>query len=186
MVDRREVYKVCDKLRAAGRKVTYRAVQGALEEGGSFRDVGPELRRWKAERDYRPRLELADMPKEVRTKFEAFSVAAWKAVKDRAGSDLGRALVDKADLDEELLASLDARDARIRSLEAELRAKEAEAVALRRAAETGRAAAEARGEARANETAALALAKVSALEELVTRYGIAGGRPKGGGPEEAA
>jgi hypothetical protein len=58
MVDRREVWKVCDKLRAAARKVTYRAVAGALEEGGSFRDVGPELRLWKKERDYRPRLEL--------------------------------------------------------------------------------------------------------------------------------
>ena len=36
-VDRREVWKVCDKRRTAGRKVTYRAVQGALEDSGSFR-----------------------------------------------------------------------------------------------------------------------------------------------------
>ena len=100
MVDRRELFKVCDKLRAAGRKVTYRAVQGAPGNEDPFRDVGPKLRRWKAERDYRPGLELADLPTEVRSKFEAFSVAGWKAVKDRAGSDLGRALVEKADLDE--------------------------------------------------------------------------------------
>lgn len=75
-----------------------------------------------------------------------------------------------------MLAGIDARDARIKSREAELKAKEAEAAALRRAVEASRAAAEARGEAKANETAAVALAKVSALEELMKRYGIAGGR----------
>lgn len=56
MVDRSEVHESADELRSRGKVVSQASIRARLEEktgrGGSFRDVGPYLLEWKAERTY--------------------------------------------------------------------------------------------------------------------------------------
>ncbi|MCJ2046814.1 DNA-binding protein [Methylobacterium sp. J-078] len=102
MVDRAEVFRVADKLRALrGDKkvrVSVRRVRDALERKGSFSDVGPELLRWKAARNYQPVIELMELP---------------DALQRRLG-DFGKALLDEVQAHESRI-----RDGERRNFEVE-------------------------------------------------------------------
>lgn len=88
MVDRVEVFKVADQLRAQKGKdavrVSVRRVREKLFRKGSFSDVGPEVARWKATRNYQPVIELMDLP---------------DALQKRLG-DFGKALLDEVQASE--------------------------------------------------------------------------------------
>jgi hypothetical protein len=171
MVDLAEVFRVADKLRGDGKRVTLTAVRGKLKEGGSNRDICPLLADWKKVRVYKPRLELADMPAEVKEKFEAFSVAAWQVLKDRAAADLSEAIDDKARIEDEIAAVGDAKDDLIKSWEARLREKD----------DLLRACADFRAEKSA--TAGLAAQNRDLQEEIARLRATLGGTSDGAGPE---
>lgn len=102
MVDRAEVFRVADKLRALkGEKkvrVSVRRVRDELERKGSFSDVGPELLRWKTARNYQPVIELMELP---------------DALQRRLG-DFGKALLDEVQAHESRI-----RDGERRNFEVE-------------------------------------------------------------------
>ncbi len=84
MVDRVEVFKVADQLRAQRGKdavrVSVRRVREKLLRKGSFSDVGPELAQWKAARNYQPVIELMDLPGALQKRLGDFGKALLEEV----------------------------------------------------------------------------------------------------------
>ncbi|WP_419953464.1 DNA-binding protein [Methylobacterium sp.] len=67
MVNRNEVVAIADRLHAAGKRVSVRAVREGLRRGGSFGDVGPMVADWKLANNWRTRPVQEDLP-DSRTK----------------------------------------------------------------------------------------------------------------------
>lgn len=67
------IFKACDKLLAARKRVSLRNLIAALPNGGTNRIVGPVLREWKAERDYKPRLVVNDLPEAIQGELVKFA-----------------------------------------------------------------------------------------------------------------
>ncbi|MGW9820267.1 plasmid replication DNA-binding protein KfrA [Methylorubrum extorquens] len=122
MPTREQVDWAARKVLAAGGRVSLRTVIAALKaepaRGGSFRDVGPLLRDWKAERAYRPRLVPAGLPERLRGILGKAAAEMWEAAQGEAAAAL---LVERDNLEararagdellEEALARLDAAEA---------------------------------------------------------------------------
>jgi uncharacterized small protein (DUF1192 family) len=156
MVDRVEVFRVADQLRAlrgeAAVRVSVRRVREKLVRKGSFSDVGPELAAWKSKRNYQPVIELMELPDTLQKRLGDFGKALLDEVQasesrvrdtERANFEVERAsyreMLDEAgmtvDVLEARVAALTAEVERLRkggATEALERSAEEEAEALRR------------------------------------------------------
>ncbi|GJE27536.1 DNA-binding protein [Methylobacterium organophilum] len=122
MPTREQVDWAARKVLAAGGRVSLRTVIAALKagpaRGGSFRDVGPLLRDWKAEQAYRPRLVPAGLPERLQGVLGKAAAEMWAAAQAEAAEAL---LVERGNLEararagddllEEALGRLDMADA---------------------------------------------------------------------------
>ncbi|MCJ2077662.1 DNA-binding protein [Methylobacterium sp. E-016] len=130
MVDRVEVFRVADELRARRDKavrVSVRRVRGELEKGGSYSDVGPVLADWKSVRNYQPVIELMELPRGLQSRLGAFGKALWDEVRaqesrlgdaERANFEIERSAYREM-LDEASL-TVDVLEARISALNTEI------------------------------------------------------------------
>ena len=101
------IYQACDKLLAARKRVSLRNLIAALPNGGTNRIVGPILREWKADRDYRPRLVVNDLPEAVQGELVAFTRAVVEAAQASQAKHFGN---DRKKLDARLRANDELRD----------------------------------------------------------------------------
>ncbi len=122
MPTREQVDWAARKVLAAGGRVSLRTVIAVLKagpaRGGSFRDVGPLLRDWKAERAYRPRLVPGGLPERLQGALGRAAAEMWEAAQAEAAAAL---LVERENLEararagdellEEALARLDVTEA---------------------------------------------------------------------------
>ena len=63
-----QVWGAADRVLATGERVSQRSVIASLrqwERGGSTREVGPHLVAWMTARNYKPRLEVAELPERL-------------------------------------------------------------------------------------------------------------------------
>ncbi|MGN8094771.1 DNA-binding protein [Methylobacterium sp. 22177] len=128
MPTREQVDWAARKVLADGGRVSLRTVIAALKagpaRGGSFRDVGPLLRDWKAERAYRPRLVPAGLPERLQAVLGKAAAEMWEA----AGAEAAAALLVERD---KLAARARAGDELLEEALARLDVAEAEAARLR-------------------------------------------------------
>jgi hypothetical protein len=122
MPTREQVDWAAEKVLAAGGRVSLRTVIAVLKagpaRGGSFREVGPLLRDWKAERAYRPRLVPAGLPERLQGALGRAAAEMWEAAQAEAAAGM---LVERGNLEararagdellDEALARLDAAEA---------------------------------------------------------------------------
>lgn len=122
MPTREQVDWAAEKVLAAGGRVSLRTVIAVLTagpaRGGSFREVGPLLRDWKAERAYRPRLVPAGLPERLQGALGKAAAEMWEAAQAEAAAAL---LAERGNLEararagdellDEALARLDAAEA---------------------------------------------------------------------------
>lgn len=101
------VFRVCDKLLAARKRVSLRNVIAALPNGGTNRMVGPILRDWKVERDYKPKLVVNDLPEAVQGELVSFARSVVDAVQ---ASQAQRFENDRLKLEARLKANDELRD----------------------------------------------------------------------------
>ncbi len=101
------VFRVCDKLLAAGKRVSLRNVIAALPNGGTNRILGPILRDWKVERDYKPRLVVNDLPEAVQGELVGFARSVADAVR---ASEANRFEGVRLELEARLKANDELRD----------------------------------------------------------------------------
>lgn len=131
MVDRVEVFKVADQLRAQRGKdavrVSVRRVREKLLRKGSFSDVGPELAQWKAARNYQPVIELMDLPDALQKRLGDFGKALLEEVQasesrtrdcERANFEIER--VAYREMLDEAGMTVDVLEARVAALTAEI------------------------------------------------------------------
>lgn len=89
MVDRVEIFRVADELRALRGKdavrVSVRRVRDKLVRKGSFSDVGPELAVWKSTRNYQPVIELTNLPDALQKRVSDFGRALLEEVRASEG-----------------------------------------------------------------------------------------------------
>lgn len=131
MVDRVEVFRVADQLRALrgdqAVRVSVRRVRDKLRRKGSFSDVGPELAVWKAARNYQPVIELMELPDALQKRLGDFGKALLDEVQanesrvrdgERANFEVERAafreMLDEAGM------TVDVLEARVAALTAEV------------------------------------------------------------------
>lgn len=92
MPTRQQVDWAARKVLADGGRVSLRSVVAALKagpaRGGSFRDVGPLLRDWKAEQAYRPRLAPAGLPERLQGVLARAAAEMWEAAQAEAAAAL--------------------------------------------------------------------------------------------------
>jgi len=86
MPTRNEVFRIADKLRAAGKRPSYRLVTEALPRGGSPRVVLKHLEAWREERAYKPKLEAKGLPEPLQERLVAFAEQTWRAAQDQAAT----------------------------------------------------------------------------------------------------
>ena len=122
MPTREQVDWAAKRVLADGGRVSLRTVIAVLKagpsRGGSFRDVGPLLRDWKAEQAYRPRLAPAGLPERLQGGLGKAAAEMWEAAQAEAAAVL---LVERENLEararagdellEEALARLDVAEA---------------------------------------------------------------------------
>ncbi|GJE54889.1 DNA-binding protein [Methylobacterium thuringiense] len=131
MVDRAEVFKEADRLRAQRGKeavrVSVRRVRERLTRGGSFSDVAPVLADWKASRNYQPVIELMELPIALQRRLGEFGKLVLDEVQaneskirdqERANLDIERRSYQ--DLLDEASLTVDALEARVSELTAEV------------------------------------------------------------------
>lgn len=118
MPTKKEIYEVCDRLRAERTRVTQESIRKALPRGGSNREVSPALRDWKVERAYKVRLETGQMPEVVQARVVDFVSAVWEA----ARADVNK---DMADARDRMKARVKASDEGLNEMAARLDATEA-------------------------------------------------------------
>ncbi|SFM30755.1 DNA-binding protein [Methylobacterium pseudosasicola] len=118
MPDRWEVVRTADRLHEAGVRVSVRNVIPELRNGGSHRAVGALLREWKAQRNYRPRLEPKGLPERVQASLANAVSEMWLAARAEAAAELvaerDRLEVDRRaalEIMDEALARLDVAEA---------------------------------------------------------------------------
>lgn len=127
MPTKREVWLAADGLREKREPVSVRSVRAVLPYGGSYRDIGPHLADWKAERAYQRNIELTGLPDQVQTQLARAGAALWEAALQEATKCLNAereqaravAKVDQ-ELRDEALAAADVLEARIEHLQAEI------------------------------------------------------------------
>lgn len=124
MPDRWEVVRAADRLHAAGVRVSVRAVIPELRNGGSHRAVGALLREWKAQRNYRPRLEPKGLPERVQGSLATAVTEMWLAARAEAAAEL---VAERERLEVDRRAALEIMDEAL----ARLDVAEAEMVRLR-------------------------------------------------------
>jgi hypothetical protein len=146
-----EVFRAADQIRAEGQeRVSIRTVWARVKlnagVAGTNQLVGDHLADWTKEREYSPEIELAEMPGAVSTKVAKAGVELWKAAQAEAAAVLERerqrmfeAIAVERDLRSEALGMVDARDAVIEGLRAEIARHVDELEALRKRVEKGRA-----------------------------------------------
>ena len=123
MPDRWEVVRAADRLHAKGVRVSVRAVIPELRNGGSHRAVGALLREWKAQRNYRPKLEPKGLPEKIQALLGSAVADLWKAAQADAAAELvterDRLEVDRRaalEIMDEALARLDVAEAEMARL----------------------------------------------------------------------
>jgi len=127
-----EVFRAADQIRAEGkervalRNVSARVVRNAGVAGNN-QLVGGHLSAWAEERGYSPVIELAGMPEAVSTRLAKAGVALWEAAQSEAAKVLegerrrmADAIAQERELRNEALGMVDARDAVIEGLRAEI------------------------------------------------------------------
>ncbi|MGU3282463.1 DNA-binding protein [Methylobacterium mesophilicum] len=115
--------RAADGLHAKGVRVSVRSVIPKLRNGGSHRAVGALLREWKAERNYRPKLEPKGLPERVQALLGIAVADLWKAAQADAAAELvgerERLEVDRRaalEIMDEALARLDVAEAEMARL----------------------------------------------------------------------
>lgn len=127
MPTKREVWLAADALREKSQTVSVRSVRAALTYGGSYRDIGPHLADWKAERSYKRVIELSGLPDHIQTELARAGTSLWQAALQDATKFLGAereqaravAKVDQ-EVRDEALAAADVLEARVGHLQAEV------------------------------------------------------------------
>ena len=122
-----QVWGAADRVLATGERVSQRSVIASLrqwERGGSTREVGPHLIAWMAARNYKPRLEVCELPERLQGEL----VRVVKDVWDEAMIEAVARLADETAL---VRAEREANHALRDEAWVEARAFEAENVALR-------------------------------------------------------
>ncbi|TXN04878.1 hypothetical protein FV242_05870 [Methylobacterium sp. WL64] len=92
-----QVWGAADRVLATGERVSQRSVIASLrqwERGGSTREVGPHLFAWITARNYKPRLEVAELPERLQGEL----VRVVKAVWDEAMIEAAARLADETAL----------------------------------------------------------------------------------------
>ena len=120
MPDRWEVVRAADRLHADGVRVSVRNVIPELRNGGSHRAVGALLREWKAQRNYRPKLEPKGLPERVQASLANAVSEMWLAARAEAAAEL---VVERERLEVDRRAALEIMDealARLDVAEAEM------------------------------------------------------------------
>nr|USU33084.1 DNA-binding protein [Methylobacterium sp. OTU13CASTA1] len=146
-----EVFRAADQIRAEGKeRVSIRTVWARVKlnagVAGTNQLVGDHLADWTQEREYSPEIELAGMPGAVSTKLANAGVELWKAAQAEAAAVLERerqrmfeAIAVERGLRGEALGMVDARDAVIEALRAEIARHADELEAMRKHVDTVRA-----------------------------------------------
>jgi hypothetical protein len=127
MPTQHQVWSVADSLRDKPERVSLRTVRAALPRGGSYRDIGPHLATWKAQRSYQPRIELAVLPEHMQTEMARAAANLWEAAMQQATRLLNAereqlsavAAVDR-ELRDDALATADVLSAQVESLKVEI------------------------------------------------------------------
>jgi hypothetical protein len=138
-----EVFKAADQIRAEGKeRVALRNVTARVKRNngvaGSNQLVGKHLSAWAEERQYSPIIELAGLPGSVSTVLAKAGVALWEAAQAEAAKVLEserRRMAEAIELEREFrneaLGIVDARDAVIEGLRAEVARQAAEMEEMR-------------------------------------------------------
>lgn len=128
MPTRQQVWIAADRIRGRSERVSLRSVRAELPRGGSYRDIGEHLASWKAERNYQPKIELAQLPEFLQTNLATFGKALWEAAMQEAtrqfNADRERfeeILKDERALREQALMTADLLEERVAKLRAENR-----------------------------------------------------------------
>lgn len=126
MPTRQQIWNVADQLRARSERVSLRSVRAGLPRGGSYRDIGEHLASWKTERNYQPRVELAQLPEFLQTDLAGFGKAVWESAMQRATQQLNadrdvyqQIIKTERELREQALMAADILEERVRSLTTE-------------------------------------------------------------------
>ena len=77
MVDLQEISEASERLVADGKPVSVRAVRALLKAGGSFRDIGRLVARWKVDRNYTRRVLVDDVPLAIQNRYGEALAALW-------------------------------------------------------------------------------------------------------------
>ena len=128
---RDEVFRVADKLRAAGKRPSYRLVTEALPRGGSPKTALKHLEAWRDERAYKPKLEAKGLPEPQQERPVAFAEGIWKAAQEQAATVFRR---EREAAEETRHAEAEDREC----LAGQLEAAQAEATGLRALSEAAR------------------------------------------------
>ncbi|CAO4170395.1 KfrA N-terminal DNA-binding domain-containing protein [Methylorubrum aminovorans] len=115
MPTRNEVFRIADKLRAAGKRPSYRNVTAALARGGSPRVVLKHLASWWEERAYKPKLEAKGLPEPLQERLVGFAEQTWQAAQEQAATVFQR---EREAMDETRLAEAEDRECLLGQLEA--------------------------------------------------------------------
>jgi hypothetical protein len=146
-----ETFRAADQIRAEGKqKVSLRTVSARIKLNGgvpgSNQVVGAHVSAWNEDRSYDAEIETAGMPKSVSTQMSKACVALWQAAEVEAAAILGRerdymavAIAFERELASEALGMVDARDAVIEGLRAEISRQAAELDGMRKKDATVRA-----------------------------------------------
>lgn len=115
MPTRNEVFRVADKLRAAGKRPSYRMVTEALPRGGSPQVVLKYMEAWREERAYKPKLEAKGLPEPLQERLVAFAEQTWRAAQEQAATVFQR---EREAMEETRLAEAEDRECLLGQLEA--------------------------------------------------------------------
>ncbi len=127
-----EVFRAADQIRAEGKeRVALRNVWARVKRNagvaGTNQLVGDHLSDWATERAYNPNIELAGLPDKVSAHLSKAGVELWKAAQAEAAMVLERerqrseeGIAFERELRSEAMGMLDARDAVIEALRAEI------------------------------------------------------------------
>lgn len=128
MPTRQQVWTAADRIRAKSERVSLRSVRAELPRGGSYRDIGEHLASWKAERNYQPKIEVAQLPEFLQSNLATFGKALWEAAMQEAtrqfNADRERfeeIVIGERALREQALMTADLLEERIAKLTAENR-----------------------------------------------------------------
>jgi hypothetical protein len=117
MVTKRQVELAADEVRCSNKRVSLRSIVPVLRKkwrGGSFREVGPLLAEWKVERNYQPRIELANLPEILSGKLATVGKEIWETAlaeaTERLNEERRKLDVERAEFRQVLDEALDLLD----------------------------------------------------------------------------